>query len=96
MTNGEDIDNHKLQYFPNSLRGRAIDWFAKYETTHLTTAWGEVWRAFISRFIEIHNEGQAVATLKYAKQKKYEYVEDYYNRFLQLIAITWYLFKKSL
>jgi hypothetical protein len=25
VTNGKDTDHHKLQYFPNSLRGRAIN-----------------------------------------------------------------------
>jgi hypothetical protein len=82
VTNGEDIDDHKLQYFPNSLKGRTIDWFATYETTHLTATWGEVQCAFINRFNEIRNEGQVATTLKYAKQKKYESVEDYYDRFL--------------
>jgi hypothetical protein len=48
VTNGEDINDHKLQYFPNSLRGRATYWFARYETTHLMATRGEVQRAFIS------------------------------------------------
>jgi hypothetical protein len=25
VTNGKDIDCHKLQYFPNSLKGKAVD-----------------------------------------------------------------------
>jgi hypothetical protein len=25
VTNGEDINDHKLQYFPNSLTGRVVD-----------------------------------------------------------------------
>ncbi len=87
MTNGEDINDHKLQYFPNFLRGKATYWFARYETTHLMTTWGELQHAFISWFSEIHNEGQATTTLKYAKQKKYEFVEDYYDRFLQLYIV---------
>jgi hypothetical protein len=80
VTNGEDINDHKLQYFPNSLRGRSIDWFAKYETTHPIATWGAVQCTFINRFNEIHNEGQAATTLKYAKQKKYEFVENYYDK----------------
>jgi hypothetical protein len=48
VTNGEDINNHKLQYFPYSLRGRTVDWFVKYETTHLVATWGEVQRALIN------------------------------------------------
>ncbi len=32
MTNGENIDDHKLQYFPNSFRGRVVNWFGRYET----------------------------------------------------------------
>jgi hypothetical protein len=35
MTNGENIKDHKLQYFPIFLRGRVAYWFSKYETTHL-------------------------------------------------------------
>ncbi len=31
VTNGEDIENHKIQYFPNSLKGKSIDWFAIHE-----------------------------------------------------------------
>jgi hypothetical protein len=69
-TNGENIDDHKLKYFPNSLRGKTTNWLAKYEIVHLAATWGEVSRAFISQFCEICSEGQAVATLKYAKQNK--------------------------
>ncbi len=36
VTNGENTNDHKLQYFPNSLRGKTIDWFAMYETIHPT------------------------------------------------------------
>jgi hypothetical protein len=32
VINGENTDCHKLQYFLNSLRGRVVDWFGKYET----------------------------------------------------------------
>jgi len=42
VTNGENINAHKLQYFPNSLKGKTINWFAHYEITHLTTTWDEV------------------------------------------------------
>jgi hypothetical protein len=49
--------------------------------------WGEVQCAFISRFSEIHSEEQAKATLKYTKQKKYESVEYYYDKFLQLCIV---------
>jgi hypothetical protein len=33
---GKDIDNHKLQYFPNSLKEKATNWFGRYETPHPT------------------------------------------------------------
>jgi hypothetical protein len=49
--------------------------------------WNEVQWAFISRFNEIHSEGQTIILLKYTKQKKYEYVENYYDGFLQLYVI---------
>jgi hypothetical protein len=52
VTNGEDIDDHKLQYFPNFLRGKIVDRFTMYETAHLVTRW-----AFINRFNEICIEG---------------------------------------
>jgi hypothetical protein len=42
---------------------------------------------FIIRFNEIRSEGQAITTLRYVKQKKYESVEDYSDKFLQLCAI---------
>jgi hypothetical protein len=41
VTNGKYIDYHKLQYFPNSLRGRVANWFGKYETTHPTNNMGK-------------------------------------------------------
>jgi hypothetical protein len=41
--------------------------------------WVEVQHAFITRFNEIRSEGQAIAILRYVKQKKYELVEDYYD-----------------
>jgi hypothetical protein len=48
VTNGEDTNDHKLQYFPSSFKGRVTDWFAKYEIAHLATTWDEVQWAFIS------------------------------------------------
>jgi hypothetical protein len=44
--------------------------------------WAKVQRAFITQFSEIRSEGQAAATLRYAKQKKYESTKDYYDKFL--------------
>jgi len=35
VTNGEDIDAHKLQYFPTQLRRKNASWFTHYETTNL-------------------------------------------------------------
>ncbi len=49
--------------------------------------WDEIHRAFISRLNEIRSKGQAAVVLKYAKQKKYESREDYYDRFLQLYVV---------
>jgi hypothetical protein len=37
VTNGEYTDCHNLQYFPNSLRGRVVNWFGRYEIAHPTT-----------------------------------------------------------
>ncbi len=61
---------------------QSADWFGKHETTHLKVTWAKVQRAFITRFNEIKSEGQIVVILQYAKQKKYELVEVYYDRFL--------------
>jgi hypothetical protein len=47
----------------------------------------KVQRAFISWFDEICNEGQVVVALRYAKQNKYEFVKDYYDRFLWLCIV---------
>jgi hypothetical protein len=33
VTNGENTFDHKLQYFPNLLRGKVVDRFARFETT---------------------------------------------------------------
>ncbi len=82
VTNGENINDHKLQYFPNSLRGRAADWIGNYETTHPIVTWVKVQCAFIPWFNETRIEGQAIVTLQYVKQKKYEPMEDYYDKFL--------------
>jgi len=70
VTNGKNIDDHKLQYFPNSLRGR-------YEIFLPVVTWVEVQHAFITWFSEVRTEGQASAILWYVIQKKYELVEDY-------------------
>jgi len=82
VINGKDTNNHKLQFFPIFLKRITIDWFAKYEMAHLVATWGEVQQDFINRFSEIRSEGQMAATLKCAKQKKYESIKDYYDRFL--------------
>jgi hypothetical protein len=42
---------------------------------------------FIIRFSEIKTKRQAIAAIQYAKQKKYEPVEDYYDRFLWLCVL---------
>jgi len=52
VINGEDTNDHKFQYFPNSLRGRATNWFARYGMIHLAATWDEVQWAFISQFSE--------------------------------------------
>ncbi len=61
VINGEYTDYHKLQYFPNSLRGRVVDWFGRYETAHPTRTWAKVQCAFIIPFNEIRSEGQPIA-----------------------------------
>ncbi len=63
VINGENIDNHKLQYFPNYLKGRVTNWFGKYEIAHPKTTWAQVQRAFITWFSEIKTRGQTVVTL---------------------------------
>jgi hypothetical protein len=83
VSNGKDTDDHKLQYFLNYLRRRIADWFARYGTIHPSATWDEVQRAFISRFSEIHNEGQVI--IIYVKQKKYEFVKYYYDRLCVVI-----------
>ncbi len=35
VTNGEDIDAHKLQYFLIILQRKSVSWFTQYETTNL-------------------------------------------------------------
>jgi hypothetical protein len=87
VTNGKNIHNHKLQYFPNLLKRKVVDCFVRFEITRPTTIWDEVQWAFISRFSEVWSEGQAIAMLPYAKQKKYELIEDYYDWFLHLCTI---------
>jgi hypothetical protein len=49
--------------------------------------WDEVHRTFISRFNENCSERQATTTMRYAKQKKYKFVEDYYDRLLRLCVV---------
>lgn len=88
VTNGENTKNKNLQYFPNSLKGRIVNQFERYETTHPITTWVEVQCVFITWFNEIKTKGQVPTTLRYVKQKKYETVEDYYDRFLQLCTVT--------
>ncbi len=52
----------------------------------------EVQWAFISRFSEVWNKGQGVANFHYAKQKKYESVEEYDDKFIKLcVAIPQWL-----
>jgi hypothetical protein len=44
--------------------------------------WAKVQCAFIIQLSEIRSEGQAIAASRYAKRKKYESMEDYYDQFL--------------
>ncbi len=59
VINGEDTNCHKLQYFPNSSRGKVAALFGRYEIAHPTMTWAKVQRAFITRFNEIRSERQA-------------------------------------
>jgi hypothetical protein len=66
VTNGDNTHDYKLQYFPNSLKGKVADWFVKFGTAQLVATWDEVQQAFISRFSEVRSERQAVVTLHHA------------------------------
>jgi len=48
------------------LRGKVVDWFARFGTSQLIATWDEV-KVFTSRFNEVQNEGQVVVALCYAK-----------------------------
>ncbi len=75
----------QITIFPNSSRGKVANWFGRYEIVHSTMTWAEVQCAFMIRFNEIRNEGQATVASRYAKQKKYELMEDYYDQFLHCV-----------
>jgi hypothetical protein len=87
VMNGEDNDAHKLQYFPTTLQGKNANWFTYFETTNLVATWGEVQRAFISRYNDVHNKRQAIVALREVKQWKHEIVKDYFDNFLQLCVV---------
>jgi hypothetical protein len=53
----------------------------------LATTWVEVQHVFIARFNVVWNEGHAIFALKDIKQNKYEYMEYYYDIFLQLCVV---------
>jgi len=53
VSNGENTNHHKLQYFPNSLRGETTNWFGRFQIVHLASTWAKVQRAFIIGFSEI-------------------------------------------
>jgi len=53
VTNEENMDDHKLQYFLNSFKRKAADWFSRYETIHPVATWNEVQCVFINQFSEI-------------------------------------------
>jgi hypothetical protein len=87
VANGENIDFHKLQYFPNILRKRAVNLFVWFETTNLVTTWLVVQQAFILHFSETCNKGQKIVAIRNIKQRRHETIEDYYVRFFQLVAV---------
>jgi hypothetical protein len=47
VTNSENTNLNKLQYFPDNLQGRTNDWSTHFETTNLAIAWPVVQQAFI-------------------------------------------------
>jgi hypothetical protein len=53
----------------------------------LAKTWVEVQHVFIAKFNVVWNEGHAIVALKDIKQKTYEYMEDYYDIFLQLCVV---------
>jgi hypothetical protein len=70
ITNGENRNFHKLQYFLNSLKGRIVNWYGKYETVYPTMIWAEVQRAFIIRFSEIRSERASNCCFMICKTKE--------------------------
>jgi hypothetical protein len=48
VTNGKNTYCHRLQYFPNSLGGKLVNWFRRYEATHPIATWAKVQCAFIT------------------------------------------------
>jgi hypothetical protein len=48
---------------------------------HLVATWDVQWDV-VNQFSDVYNEGHVTTTLKYVKQNKFEYVEDYYDSFL--------------
>jgi hypothetical protein len=75
-TNGKNINANKLQYFPNSLKGKTTNWFAQYEITNPTSTWNEIQQAFNVKSSEVQGEDQAMGALCYVKQRKYELVKN--------------------
>ncbi len=47
VTNSENNNLNKLQYFLDNLQGKTNDWFAHFETTNLAITWSVVQQAFI-------------------------------------------------
>jgi hypothetical protein len=97
VTNGKDTYDHKIQYFPNSLRKIVTNWFIRYEIAHPIATRNQVQRTFITQFNEIQNERQVVATLHYAQQKNnqwrtitidsYDYVQLFHNNLIIFIFV---------
>ncbi len=84
VINGENIDVHKVWYFPKyTLKRWGEDWFACYETMNLVARWATAQQAFIAQFNMVWSEGHAITT----NAKKHELIEDYYENFLQLCVI---------
>jgi hypothetical protein len=57
VTNGGNTNDHKLQYFSNSSKGKVTDWFGKYETIHPKMTWAKVQHVFLAQFSEIKTKG---------------------------------------
>ena len=81
----EGANAEKLRLFPVILKKKVLEWYTQFPINHFLNR-DDIRMAFIQRFSSIKSKGEIINNLSDVKQKKGEFVEEFYKRVMAVAA----------